>query len=189
MEKTTWKGSVQLAPVPPVMVSCGTMEKPNVLTIAWTGVLNTQPPMTYISVRPERYSYKLIKDSGEFVINLPTSALVKAIDYVGVRSGANENKFEAAKLTAQAASQLDAPMISESPLSLECKVRQIIPLGTHDMFIADIVAVNAANEIIDKDGKLDLSKANLCTYVHGEYFSLGKKIGSFGFSVRKKKKR
>lgn len=189
MDKVTWKGSTLLAPVPPVMVSCGTMEAPNVLTVAWTGIINSQPPKTYISVRPERYSHNLIKESGEFVLNLPTSALVRAVDYVGVKSGRDENKFEKAKLTPQAASEVKCPMISESPVSIECRVTDVISMGTHDMFLADILAVNVAEELLNEDGKLRLAKAGLCAYAHGEYFALGKKIGDFGFSVKKKKKK
>lgn len=189
MDKVTWKGSTLLAPVPPVMVSCGTMEAPNVLTVAWTGIINSQPPKTYISVRPERYSHDLIKESGEFVLNLPTSALVRAVDYVGVKSGRDENKFEKAKLTPQAASEVKCPMISESPVSIECRVTDVISMGTHDMFLADILAVNVAEELLNEDGKLRLAKAGLCAYAHGEYFALGKKIGDFGFSVKKKKKK
>lgn len=189
MDKVTWKGSTLLAPVPPVMVSCGTMDAPNVLTVAWTGIINSQPPKTYISVRPERYSHDLIKESGEFVLNLPTSALVRAVDYVGVKSGRDENKFEKAKLTPQAASEVKCPMISESPVSIECRVTDVISMGTHDMFLADILAVNVAEELLNEDGKLRLAKAGLCAYAHGEYFALGKKIGDFGFSVKKKKKK
>lgn len=189
MEKQVWKGGALLAPVPPVLVSCGTMEAPNVLTIAWTGTLNTKPAKTYISVRPERFSYPLIKESGEFVINLPTSALVRSIDLCGVKSGKDTDKWEAAGLTPQAASQLSAPMVAESPVSIECKVCEVVPLGTHDMFIADIVAVNVADDLIDQNGRLHIERAGLCAYAHGQYFALGKKIGDFGFSVKKKKKK
>ena len=182
MSKQVWKGSALVAPVPPALVSCGTLEAPNVLTVAWTGMLQSQPPKTYISVRPERYSHGLITESREFVINLPTAALVRAIDYCGVRSGRDESKFEAMHLTALAASQLSCPLVGESPVNLECRVTDIVKLGgSHDMFIADIVAVNVDEELLDKAG--------LCTYAHGEYFALGKKIGDFGFSVKKKKKK
>ncbi|MEG2843464.1 MAG: flavin reductase family protein, partial [Ruthenibacterium sp.] len=185
----TWKGSALLAPVPPVLVSCGTMDAPNVLTVAWTGILNSQPPKTYISVRPERYSHDLIKESGEFVLNLPTSALVNAVDYCGVKSGRDENKFEKAKLTPQIASAVKCPMVGESPVSIECRVTETVEMGSHTMFIADILAVNVANDIVNAAGKLCLAKAGLCAYAHGEYFALGKKIGDFGFSVKKKKKK
>jgi flavin reductase (DIM6/NTAB) family NADH-FMN oxidoreductase RutF len=189
MDKIMWKGSTLLAPVPPALVSCGTMDAPNALTIAWTGIVNSQPPKTYISVRPERYSYDIIRDSGEFVINLPTAAMVHAIDYCGVKSGRNENKFETAHLTAQPVDGFACPMVAESPLSLACRVTDVIHLGSHDMFLADIVAVHAATDLIDSEGKLHLAKAGLCAYAHGDYFALGKKIGDFGFSVRKKKRR
>lgn len=186
-EKEHWKGSVLTAPLPPVLVSCGTSEKPNVLTIAWTGILNSQPPVTYISVRPERYSYGIIKESGEFVINLATQELVRAVDYCGVKSGIKCDKLKDTGLTVSPCESVGAPMIDQCPLSLECKVRQIIKLGTHDMFMADIVGVNAAAELLDDNGRLCLDRANLIAYSHGEYFSLGKKLGSFGYSVRKNK--
>lgn len=151
MSKQVWKGSALVAPVPPALVSCGTLEAPNVLTVAWTGMLQSQPPKTYISVRPERYSHGLITESREFVINLPTAALVRAIDYCGVRSGRDESKFEAMHLTALAASQLSCPLVGESPVNLECRVTDIVKLGgSHDMFIADIVAVNVDEELLDE---------------------------------------
>ena len=187
--KQTWKGSVITSPLPPTMVTCGTVDNPNVLTIAWTGILNTHPPITYISIRPERYSYDIIKSSGEFVINLTTEQLIRAADYCGVKSGKNTNKFADMGLTVEKASIVSAPILAQSPLNIECKVRDIVKLGTHDMFIADIVAVNAANELIDEKGRLALDKANLAAYSHGEYFALGRKLGTFGYSVRKKKKK
>ncbi|HJC71325.1 MAG TPA: flavin reductase family protein [Candidatus Ruthenibacterium merdavium] len=188
MSKIQWKGSTLLAPVPPALVSCGTMDRPNALTIAWTGIINSQPPKTYISVRPERYSYDLISASREFVINLPTAEMVRAIDYCGVRSGRDENKFETQGLTALPVEGFSCPMVGEAPLSLVCRVTDIVKLGTHDMFLADIVSVYVDNSLVDGDGKLHLAKAGLCAYAHGEYFALGKKIGSFGFSVKKKKR-
>jgi flavin reductase (DIM6/NTAB) family NADH-FMN oxidoreductase RutF len=188
MQKVAWKGGALIAPVPPVLVTCGTMEKPNVLTVAWTGMLSTKPPKTYISVRPGRYSYPMIKSSGEFIINLTTSALVRAADFCGVRSGRDIDKFAAAGLTAQRAAQLACPMIAESPLSLECRVTDVLPLGSHDMFVADIVAVNVDASLLDKSGKLHLERSGLAAYAHGAYYELGRKIGTFGYSVRKKKK-
>nr|WP_303863344.1 flavin reductase family protein [Alkalibaculum bacchi] len=178
-----------LAPVPPVMVTCGTLEKPNVLTIGWTGILNTIPPKTYISVRPSRYSYDLIKENGEFIINLTTTHMIKAADYCGVRSGRNEDKFAVTGLHIEEASKVTCPMLVESPVSLECSVTDVVSLGSHDMFIADILAVNVDSSFIDKEGKFHLDKCSLAAYAHGEYFSLGEKIGSFGFSVKKKKKK
>lgn len=189
MEKQMWKGSTLLAPVPPALVSCGTMDAPNALTIAWTGILNSQPPKTYISVRPERYSYGLIRNSGEFVINLPTAALVRAIDYCGVRSGRNEDKLAAMHLTTQPVEGFSCPMIAESPLSIACRVTDIAPLGSHDMFLADVVSIHVASDLVDESGRLHLAKAGLCAYAHGEYFALGRKIGDFGFSVKKKRKK
>lgn len=189
MSKAQWRGATLLAPVPAVMVSCGTMEESNILTIAWTGIINSNPPKTYISIRPERYSYKVIKETGEFVINLTTSSLVRATDFCGVRSGRDFDKFEKMALTKESAAHLNCPMIKESPVNLECRVREIIPLGSHDMFLADILAVNVDEQYLDERGKLHLDKAQLISYAHGEYFELGKKLGSFGYTVRKKKKK
>lgn len=187
--KECWKGSVITSPIPPTMVTCGTVENPNVFTVAWTGVLNTRPPVTYISVRPERFSYDLIKKSGEFVINLTTEQLVRAADYCGVKSGRNINKFEEMNLTAEPASKVNAPILSQSPVNIECKVREVVSLGSHDMFVADIVAVDVAKELLDSNGRLALEKANLVAYSHGDYFALGKKLGSFGYSVKKNKRK
>ena len=187
--KEVWKGSVLTAPLPPVLVSCGTADKPNVLTAAWTGILCTQPPVTYISLRPERYSHGIISESREFVINLPTAELVRAVDLCGVKSGRDTDKLALTGLTVAGSSQVSAPLIVQSPVNLECRVREIIHLGTHDVFTADIVAVNATRELLDEKGRLSLEKADLLAYAHGEYFSLGKRLGSFGYSVRKKRKR
>ncbi|MBP0981166.1 MAG: flavin reductase family protein [Oscillospiraceae bacterium] len=185
MAKQSWKGSTLLGPLPPVLVSCGTLEKPNILTIAWTGIINTHPPKTYISIRPERFSYPLIKESGEFVINLPTKPLVRAVDFCGVRSGKDTDKFEKCSLHAEPATKISCPMIAESPLSLECKVTDEIPLGTHNMLLADIVAVNADESLLDKSGKLDMGRAQLIAFAHGAYYELGKQLGTFGYSVEK----
>lgn len=184
--KILWKGGALLAPLPPALVTCGTMEKPNVLTIAWTGMLNTKPPKTYISMRPSRYSYEIIKQSGEFVINLTTSKLIRAADFCGVRSGREFDKFAMTGLIPVKASQVNCPMIAQSPVSLECRVIDIVPLGSHDMFVADILAVNVEERYIDQKGKLHLERCSLACFAHGEYFELGRKIGYFGFSVRKK---
>jgi len=188
-KKTTWKGGALIAPLPPVMVSCGTMEESNILTIAWTGILNTIPPKTYISVRPSRYSYDIIKKTKEYVINLTTTHMVRSADFCGVRSGKDQDKFTVTGLHKEAATQVASPMIMESPLSIECRVTDIIPLGSHDMFISEILAVNVDSQYIDEKGKLHIDKCSLAAYAHGEYFELGKKIGSFGFSVRKKRKK
>ena len=189
MSKIQWKGSALLAPVPPVLVTTGTPEDPNVCTVAWCGMLSTNPPKTYIALRPSRLSYTKAIERGEFVINLPTGVLVRAIDRCGVKSGRDENKFETCKLTPGKASVVSAPTIEESPLSVECRIEQVISLGSHDMLLASIVAVDVEESLIDTKGKLRLAKAGLACYAHGEYFALGKKIGDFGFSVRKKKKR
>ena len=188
MAKVKWKGGALIAPLPPVMVSSGDMEKSNILTVAWTGIINTIPSKTYISVRPSRHSYNIIKESREFVINLTPASLVKTADYCGIYTGAKVDKFAKCNLTKVEASEVSCPLIGESPLSLECKVTDIIPLGTHDMFLADIVAVDVEDSLLDKDGKLHLDRAGLAAYAHGEYFELGKKIGKFGFSATKKKK-
>lgn len=186
MAKVSWKGATLLGPVPPTMVSCGTVEKPNVLCIAWTGIVNSNPPMTYISVRPERYSHHLIQESGEFVINLTPSRLVRACDFVGVRSGRDVDKFAACGLTAEPCAHVAAPQIKECPLSLECKVKSVQHLGSHDLFLADIVGVNVDESLLDAEGKLHLERSGLLSYIHGEYFAQGKKVGSFGYSVRRR---
>lgn len=188
MNKVTWRGGTLLAPLPVVLVSSGTLEKPNVMTAAWTGIINTIPAKTYVSIRPERYSHEIISNTREFVINLTTTELVYATDFCGVKSGRKLDKFKEMKLTAQKVTQIDAPAIGESPVNLECKVTDIIKLGSHDMFIADIVAVNVDEKLVDKNGKLNLDRAKLIAYSHGEYFELGKKLGKFGYSVQKKKK-
>ena len=188
MSKIQWKGSAMLGPLPPVLVTCGTMEKANIITIAWTGIVNTIPPKTYISVRPSRYSYGIIKESGEFVINLTTEDLVRAADTCGVLTGRKVDKFSHCHLTKEASAFVSCPLIKESPLSLSCRVTDILPLGSHDMFLADIVGVEVDPSFIDENGKLRLDRAKLSAFAHGEYFKLGASLGTFGFSVKKKKK-
>ena len=188
MEKNYWNGGAMLAPVPPVLVTCGTMEHPNILTVAWTGICCTHPPMTYISVRPTRHSYNIIKESGEFAINLPTTALVKAVDFCGVRSGRDTDKIVKCGLHLVMPEQGSVPVLDEAPVSLSCRVTQILPLGTHDMFLAEIIGTAADSRYVDSKGKLNLQQSGLLAYAHGEYFALGRKCGEFGFSVRKKKK-
>ena len=188
MSKVTWKPGTLLAPVPPALISCSHGGTDNLITVAWTGIINSEPAKTYISVRPERYSYELIKKSGEFVINLPSSHIIRSIDFCGVRSGKNTDKFKTCRLTKEKASVLSCPMVAESPVSIECKVTDIVPLGSHDMFMADIVAVNIDERYIDEKGRFHAEKCSFATYAHGQYFALGKKIGSFGYSVKKKKK-
>lgn len=187
MEKVQWKAGTLLSPVPAVLVSCGTMEKPTALTIAWTGIICSDPAKTYISVRPERNSYGIIKESGEFVINMMPSTLVRALDYCGIKSGKNEDKLAKQRLTPMPCSTVGAPQIAQAPISIECKVTQVIPQGSHDMFIAQINAVNIDKQLIDEKGKLHIEKAGLMAYAHGTYFALGKKIGTFGFSVKPKR--
>ena len=189
MAKLKWRGGALTSPVPPCMVSCGTMEKSNIITVAWTGITNTVPPKTYISVRPSRHSYNIIKESGEFAVNLTSVELVKKADYCGVYTGAKVDKFAKCGLTKEEASEISCPIIAESPLSLECRVTDVIELGSHHMFLADIVAIDVDEALLDQKGKLCLEKANLCAFAHGEYFSLGEKLGYFGFSTKKKKKR
>ena len=189
MAKIKWRGGALIAPVPPAMVSCGNMEKSNIITVAWTGITNTVPPKTYISVRPSRYSYNLIKESGEFVINLTTSELIKRADYCGIYTGAKVDKFAKCGLDKVEASEVACPIIAQSPLSLECKVTDIIELGSHHMFMADIVAVDVDDSLVDAKGKLHLERAGLAAFAHGEYFELGKKIGYFGISADKKHKK
>ena len=164
------------------------MEKSNIITVAWTGILNTNPATVYISVRPTRYSYNLIKEQGEFVINLTTKDLVRATDWCGVKSGKDVDKFKEMNLHKEKANFIKCPMIKESPVSVECKVKEIKEIGSHHVFIADVLAINASKEYIDEKGAFDISKCDLIAYANGGYYELGKKIGKFGFSVQKKKK-
>ena len=187
MSKVTWKPGTFLYPIPAVMVSCGTMEKSNIITVAWTGIINTNPAMVYISVRPTRYSYNLIKNQGEFVINLTTKELARATDWCGVKTGIKVDKFKEMKLHKEKANFVKCPMIKESPVSVECKVKEIKELGSHTMFIAEVLAINSDEKYIDEKGAFDISKCNLISYANGGYYTMGKKIGKFGFSVRKKK--
>lgn len=189
MAKRTFKGGAMLNPVPAVMVSCGS-RKPNIITIAWTGIVNSNPPMTYISVRKERYSHNIIENTGEFVINLCSEELAFATDFCGVRSGRDTDKFREMKLTPERAEIVRCPMIKESPVNIECRVREIIELGSHDMFIADILRVHVDEQYIDQADRIRLDQASLVAYNHGEYFGLKRQpIGKFGFSVMKPKTR
>lgn len=183
--KVKWPAGAMIAPVPAVLVTSADKDKDNVMTVAWTGIINTIPAKTYISVRKERYSYDLIKNSGEFAINLTTRELARATDFCGVRSGKDMDKFKVMNLTRQKANEIKCPIIGESPVALECRVTDIVELGSHDMFIADIVAVDVAEELIDEKGRLALEKADLIAYCHGEYFALGEKLGKFGYTVKK----
>lgn len=187
MGRKIWKAGTFEYPLPAVMVSCGTMEKSNIITVAWTGILNTNPAMVYISVRPTRYSYNLIKESKEFVINLTNRQLAYATDWCGVRSGEKYDKFKEMKLHKEKAKFVSAPLIKESPVSIECKVKDIIKLGSHDMFVAEVLSIDADEKYIDEKGAFDISKCDLIAYANGGYYPLGKKIGKFGFSVQKRK--
>ena len=187
MAKQHWKGSALLSPVPPALVTCRNGDEVNVITIAWTGILNSQPPKTYISVRPTRHSYDMILSSREFAINLTPENLVRAADWCGIHTGAKVNKFERCHLTPEPASEIAAPLIAECPIALECRVCDVIPLGSHTMFLADIVAVDAEEALLDGEGKLRVERAGLAAYAHGDYYALGRKLGKFGFSVARKK--
>ena len=186
MAKVSWKPGAMLSPVPPVLVSCSDGEHDNLITVGWTGIICTEPAKTYISLRPERYSYEIISKSREFIINLPSSHIIRSIDFCGVRSGRRLDKFKECRLTKEKATQLACPAVAESPISIECRVTDIVKLGTHDMFMADIIAVNVDERYIDERGKLRIEQCSLAAYAHGSYFALGKKIGSFGYSVKKK---
>ena len=188
--KVPFKPGTLIYPLPALMVSCGDCaENYNIITVAWTGTICSDPPMCYISVRKERHSHKLIMDSGEFVLNLTTEALAKATDWCGVRSGKDYKKFKEMHLTPEQGQIVKAPLIAESPLNIECKGVEVKELGSHDMFIANVVAVNADEKLIDKStGAFQLNHAQPLAYSHGKYYGLGEKIGSFGFSVAKRKK-
>lgn len=188
MAKQKWKGGTLLSPVPPALVTCSDGEHDNVLTVAWTGIVNSDPPKTYVSVRPSRHSHAMIKKSGVFAINLTTRELARAADWCGVHTGAKVDKFERCRLSREPASEIPCPILSDSPLSLECRVTDVLQLGSHDMFLADIVAIDVDESLVDESGKLHLDRANLVAYAHGEYFELGRKLGKFGYAVAKKKK-
>lgn len=188
MAKVEWKSGTFIYPIPAVMVTSGNMEKSNIMTVAWTGILNTNPAMCYISVRPERYSYNLIKKSGEFVINLTNEKLAYATDWCGVRSGKDYDKFKEMKLTKEKANHVKCPIIKESPVAIECKVKEIRKLGSHHMFLAEVLSIDADEKYIDEKGAFDISKCDLIAYANGGYYSLNEKIGKFGYSVQKKNK-
>jgi len=187
MAKLVWKSGTLEGPLPPTMVTCGDGEHANIVTVAWTGITCTNPAMTYISLRPSRYSYEIIKETGEFAINMTPASLVRAADWCGTYTGRKVDKFQKCRLTKEKASVVQCPLIGESPLALECKVEQIIPLGSHDMFRARIVAVDVEEGLITSEGRLSIGRAHLAAFAHGEYFELGRRIGKFGFAVKKKK--
>ena len=186
MSKIEWKPGTFIYPIPAVMVSCGNMEKSNIMTVAWTGIINTKPAMCYISVRPERYSYNIIKETGEFIINLTNEKLAFATDWCGVKSGKDFDKFKEMNLTKEKANHVKCPIIKESPVAVECKVKEIRQLGSHHMFIAEVLSIDADKKYIDENGAFDISKCDLIAYCNGGYYSLDKKIGKFGYSVQKK---
>ncbi|MDR0698847.1 MAG: flavin reductase family protein [Tannerella sp.] len=187
--KQDWKPGATIYPLPAVLISCGSeLSEYNLLTVSWTGTICTNPPMCYISVRPERYSYLVIKKNMEFVINLTTRDMAFAVDWCGVVSGKDHNKFEEMKLTPGASSIVRAPLIEESPLCIECRVKEILALGSHDMFVSDVVNIRADERYIHPEtGAFDMQKADLLVYVHGKYYGLSEMIGHFGWSVKKKK--
>ncbi len=187
MAKQKWKAGNMVYPLPAIMVSCGSEDKPNIVTVAWTGTICTNPPMTYISLRPSRYSYDLIKENGYFVINLITRALVKATDFCGVRSGRDVDKFKEMNLTASCDNVAGVPMIEESPVNIVCKLKEIKPLGSHDLFIADVLEVYVDDQYMDEKGKFHLNQTDLIAYSHGTYLTLGEELGTFGYSVKKTK--
>ncbi len=187
MERAFLKGGTVFGPLPAALVTCGEEGgRRNVLTAAWTGIVNTRPPMAYVSIRPERHSYTIIKETGEFVINLTTSKQAKATDLCGMKTGAKLDKFARCGFTTEKGRTVSCPVICECPVSLECRVRQEIDLGSHTMFIGDITGMTVDPKYIDSKGKINLQQAGLLAYSHGEYFALGRKLGDFGFSVRKK---
>ncbi len=189
-KKEYWRAGNMLYPLPAVMVSCRRGdEKPNIITVAWTGTVCSDPAMVYISVRPERYSYDIIRESGEFVINLTTESLAEVTDWCGVRSGRDVDKFAQMHLTPVPSKYVSVPSIAESPVNIECRVKQVIPLGSHDMFLAEVLGVTADADYMDENGYFDLAASAPLVYSHGAYFGQGKKIGKFGFSVQKKKKK
>ena len=188
MAKIQWKPGNMIYPLPAVMVSCADKDgNSNIITVAWTGTVCTNPPMAYISVRPERHSYQMIRETGEFVINLPTKDLAFATDFCGVRSGRDVDKFAEMKLTKEKASHVQAPMIGESPVNIECRVTEVKELGSHHMFLAEVVAVHVDDAYMNENQKFELGKAEPIIYSHGEYYGPGELLGTFGYSVKKKK--
>ncbi len=186
MAKETWKPGNMLYPLPAVLVSMREKSgKYNIITIGWAGTVCTNPPMVGISVRPERYSYRILKETGEFVVNLTTKELVYATDFCGVKSGREVDKFGALGLTALPADQVRAPLVGESPVNIECKVKEILPLGSHHLFLAQVAAVHADEKYMDEKRKFHLEKARPIVYSHGTYYVCGEPLGSFGYSVKK----
>lgn len=176
------------APLPPALVTVGEGDTANVLTVAWTGILASTPPRTYVSIRPSRHSYGILKEQGEFVIHLPSADMAKAVDYAGIFTGAKVNKFEKCGFATVESETVAPPTIAGCPLALECRVTEVIPMGSHDVFMADILRITCHETLLDENGKIHMERANLLAYAHGEYYTLGKRVGTFGFSAAKKKK-
>ena len=189
MPRQYWKGAALLAPVPSVMVTCGTPERANILTIGWTGVVSTHPPKVYISVRPERHSHGIIRETGEFVINLVPSSLCRTADYVGTVTGRCVDKVRKTGLKLIESKTVAAPTLADCPLALECKVTEILPEGSHDLFLAEVTQVSVKDELLDLSGRLHLERTPLLVFSHGEYFELGRRIGPIGLSFRDKKRK
>lgn len=187
MGRVQLKGGTLLAPVPPALVTVGSLEEPNVLTVAWTGIICSDPAMTYVSIRPSRHSHGMLKAGGDFVIHLPSASQAKLVDYCGIFTGAKVDKFEKCHFTLLESEHVKAPTIAQCPIALECRVTQVVPLGSHDMFMAEILGVSAHEDLLDDKGKLHMEWANLCAYAHGTYYSIGKELGKFGFSATKRK--
>ena len=187
MARRNFAPGALLAPTPPVLVTVGDGERSNIITIGWTGILATHPARTYVSVRPSRHSYSLLKQTGEFVINLPPARLAREVDFCGIYTGAKVDKFERCGFTKKKSLEVSPPTLGECPVALECRVVDVIPMGTHDVFIADIVSVSCDESILDEDGRICFDRAELIAYAHGEYFALGSSLGKFGFSAAKKK--
>lgn len=187
MGRVQLKGGTLLAPVPPALVTVGSLEEPNVLTVAWTGIICSDPAMTYVSIRPSRHSHGMLKAGGDFVIHLPSASQAKQVDYCGIFTGAKVDKFEKCHFTLLESEHVKAPTIAQCPIALECRVTQVVPLGSHDMFMAEILGVSAHEDLLDDKGKLHMEWANLCAYAHGTYYSIGKELGKFGFSATKRK--
>ena len=187
MGRVQFKGGTLLAPVPPALVTVGSLEEPNVLTVAWTGIICSDPAMTYVSIRPSRHSHGMLKAGGDFVIHLPSASQAKQVDYCGVFTGAKVDKFEKCHFTLLESEHVKAPTIAQCPIALECRVTQVVPLGSHDMFMAEILGVSVHEDLLDDKGKLHMEWANLCAYAHGTYYSIGKELGKFGFSATKRK--
>lgn len=185
MAKIEWNAGTMLSPLPAALISSGSLEKPNVMTAAWVGNICSNPPRAYVSIRPSRLSYEIISETKEFVINITTEKLKFATDYCGIISGRDEDKFKRCSLTQEKSFKVNSPSIAESPVSIECKVFDIVKLGSHDMFMADIVSVSVDEDLIDSDNRLQLEAAGIISYIHGEYYTLGEYIGHFGWSVKK----